>query len=75
MNIEQIKYRAAEMAQVFVDSNILPEFEKENYDTKEWCLLVTLAQIYCNLIKGTYTRDQAKEKQNKAIKYVQEWEG
>jgi hypothetical protein len=73
MNIEEMKNKAVELAKEFKENEkCLSNLELQNYTVPEWWLLVNLAQVYYNLMIGKFTREQAQEGQNKAIKFVQE---
>lgn len=75
MNIQEMKNKAVELAKEFKeDENCLSNLELQNYTIPEWWLLISLAQVYYNLMTGKFTREQAREEQNKAIKFVQEHE-
>ena len=72
MNVEKIKNDAVEFAKKYVKEETV-EFDLKNkkYSVQEWYLVMTLAQVYYNLMTGKFTREQAQEGQNKAIKFVQ----
>ena len=73
MNIQEMKSKAVELAKEFNENeNCLSNLELQNYTIPEWWLLIKLAQVYYNLMTGRFTREQAQEGQNKAIKFVQE---
>lgn len=73
MNIEELKNKAVELAKEFKQNEkCLSSLELQNYTIPEWWLLINLAQVYYNLMTGRFTREQAQEGQNKAIKFVQE---
>lgn len=73
MNIEELKNKAVELAKEFKQNEkSLANLEMQNYTIPEWWLLIKLAQVYYNLMTGKFTREQAQEGQNKAIKFVQE---
>ena len=75
MNIQEIKNKAVELAKEFKQNEkSLANLEMQNYTIPEWWLLIKLAQVYYNLMTGMFTREQAREEQNKAIKFVQEHE-
>ena len=73
MNIQEVKNKAVELAKEFKENEkYLSNLELQNYTITEWWLLINLAQVYYNLMTGKFTREQAQEGQNKAIKFVQE---
>ena len=73
MNIQEMKNKAVELAKEFKENEkCLSNLELQNYTISEWWLLINLAQVYYNLMTGQCTREQAKDGQNKAIKFVQE---
>lgn len=73
MNIEEFKNKAVELAKEFKENEkCLSNLEMQNYTVPEWWLLISLAQVYYNLMTGKITREQAQEEQNKAIKFVQQ---
>lgn len=73
MNIEDLKNKAVELAKEFKQNEkSLENLEMQNYTVPEWWLLIKLAQVYYNFMTGMFTREQAQEGQNKAIKFVQE---
>ena len=73
MNIQEMKNKAVELAKEFKENEkCLSSLELQNYTIPEWWLLIKLAQVYYNLMTGMFTREQAQEGQNKAIKFVQE---
>ena len=68
-----MKNKAVELAKEFKENEeCLSNLELQNYTIPEWWLLISLAQVYYNLMTGRFTREQAQEGQNKAIKFVQE---
>ncbi len=76
MNVEQIKNQAVIYARKFAeDETIEFDFTKDKYTSKEWYLVVTLAEIYYNLIKNIYTKEQASQKQAEAFKFAREHYG
>ena len=73
MNIQEMKNKAVELAKEFKENEkCLSNLELQNYTIPEWWLLINLAQVYYNRMTGMFTREQAQEGQNKAIKFVQE---
>ena len=71
MNIEELKTQAVEFAKEFKETDIMPDFKNYDYNISEWWLIMTLAQVYYNLMQGNYTRGQALQEQKKAISLVQ----
>ena len=73
MNVEKIKNDAVEFAKKYVKEETV-EFDLKNkkYSVQEWYLVMTLAQIYYNLMKGHITRENAREEQKKAFEVVKE---
>lgn len=71
MNVEKIKNDAVEYAKKYVREETV-EFDLKNkkYSVQEWYLVMTLAQIYYNLMQGHITRENAKEEQKKAFEVV-----
>lgn len=71
MNVEKIKNDAVEYAKKYVKEETV-EFDLKNkkYSVQEWYLVMTLAQIYYNLMQGHITRENAKEEQKKAFEVV-----
>lgn len=71
MNVEKIKNDAVEFAKKYVKEETV-EFDLKNkkYSVQEWYLVMTLAQIYYNLMQGHITRENAKEEQKKAFEIV-----
>lgn len=71
MNVEKIKNDAVEYAKKYVREETV-EFDLKNkkYSVQEWYLVMTLAQIYYNLMQGHITRENAKEEQKKAFDLV-----
>lgn len=71
MNVEKIKNDAVEFAKKYVKEETV-EFDLKNkkYSVQEWYLVMTLAQIYYNLMQGHITRENAKEEQKKAFEVV-----
>lgn len=71
MNVEKIKNDAVEFAKKYVKEETV-EFNLKNkkYSVQEWYLVMTLAQIYYNLMQGHITRENAKEEQKKAFEVV-----
>lgn len=73
MNTEQIKNQAVIYARKFAEDETAPfDFAGEDYTVQEWYLVITLAQIYYNLIKNIYTREEAKQKQIEAFEFVKQ---
>lgn len=68
MNVEKIKNDAVEFAKKYVKEETV-EFDLKNkkYSVQEWYLVMTLAQIYYNLMQGHITRENAKEEQKKSF--------
>ena len=71
MNVEKIKNDADEFAKKYVKEETV-EFDLKNkkYSVQEWYLVMTLAQVYYNLMQGHITREIAKEEQKKAFEVV-----
>ena len=71
MNVEKIKNDAVEFAKKYVKEETV-EFDLKNkkYSVQEWYLVMTLAQIYYNIMQGHITRENAKEEQKKAFEVV-----
>ena len=73
MDIEKVKNQAVIYARKFAEDETAPfDFAGEDYTVQEWYLVITLAQIYYNLIKKIYTREEAKQKQKQAFEFVRE---
>lgn len=71
MDINQLKNKAAEYAKQFVETeNFDLNLTENNYTPAEWFLIGMLSQVYYNLLKDVYTREQAKDEQIKIINFV-----
>lgn len=73
MDIEKLKNQAVIYARQLAEDETAPfDFAGEDYTVQEWYLVITLAQIYYNLIKKIYTREEAKQKQVEAFEFVKQ---
>lgn len=71
MNIDSIKNQALDLAKQFKENEEC--FSGMDFDGKtvqEWYLIITLAQVYYNLMQGKITREQAIQQQKQAFDIV-----
>ena len=74
MNVEKIKNDAVELAKKYVREEVVEfNFKITDYTVQEWYLVMTLAQIYYNLMHGHITREEAKEEQKNVFCVVKEY--
>ena len=71
IDFDKIKEKAVEYANKFCKEEYeILEDDKKKYNCKEWYLIINLSQIYYNLMKNIYTREQAKIKQKEEFEFA-----